>query len=133
MSTKHMSTTKNICQQKQKRIVNDARSYKGTSVNSDHRLLVSRIYIEFYEIYKSNNKLNCKQFNCAILVLDSNRHKGYDIKLTEKLQNINEETNWNVIKDCIFKTAEDTIGYSKIHQSNRPHNVDIEQLSKEQE
>ena len=43
-----------ICQQKQqKHILNDARSYKGTSVSSDHRLLVSRINIEFYKIYKS--------------------------------------------------------------------------------
>ena len=52
------------------------------------------------------------------------------IKLTEKFQNINVETNWNVIKDFIFKTAEDTIEYSKINQSNRLHNV--EQMSKEQ-
>ena len=67
-----------ICQQKQKRILNDARSYKGgTSVNCDHRLIVTRISIEFYKIYKPNDKPNTKKFNCAILVSDSNKVECY--------------------------------------------------------
>ena len=45
-----------ICQQKQKGILSDEISYKGTSVNSDHCLIVNRISIEFYTIYKPNNK-----------------------------------------------------------------------------
>ena len=121
-----------ICQQKQKHILNDARSYKGTSVSSYHRLLVSRINIEFYKIYKPTTKPNNKQFNCTLLSSDNDKQEEYRNKLTEKLRSIDEEKNWDVIKNCIIETAEETIGYNKIHQNNRLHNIEIEQMSKDQ-
>ena len=123
-----------ICQQKQKHILNDARAYKGTniSVSSDHRLLVSRINIEFYKIYKPTTKPSNKQFNCTLLSSDNDKQEEYRNKLTEKLRSIDEEKNCDVIKNCIIETAEETIGYNKIHQNNRLHNIEIEQMSKDQ-
>ena len=121
-----------ICQQKQKHILIDSRSYNGTLVSSDHRLLVSRMNLEFFKIYKPANKPNTKQYNCSLLTSDIDKREEYQNNLTDKLEHIGEEIDWDIVKNCIVETAIQTIGYNKIHPNKRPHNLEIEQMSRKQ-
>ena len=121
-----------ICQQKQKNILDDARTYNGTLVSSDHRLLVSRMHLELYKIYKPANKPKTKQYNCSLLTSDIDKREQYQNKLRNKLEHIDEDIDWDTVKNCIVETATETIGYNKLHRNKRPHNLEIEQMSSKQ-
>ena len=73
---------------KQKHILQDARSFQGTLTDSIHRLLVSRMKIEWYEIYKKVNKKQKKKekYNTQILVHNKEKREEYKQSVDKKLK-----------------------------------------------
>ena len=55
-----------ICQTSQKNILMNARSYPGTQVNSDHRLVVTRMRTEPYHLHKIRKQKTSRPINSSI-------------------------------------------------------------------
>ena len=114
-----------LCPRQQKHTLVDARSYAGTHVNSDHRLLVCRVRIKPYILFKQFKKFQQKTFNCYPLVNDQNALVKYQTTLKDNLHNQN-------MKLAITETAEEVLGYNTKHGKNRNHDNEIEKMSKQQ-
>ena len=122
-----------LCQHKQKNILRDARSFKGTHTFSDHRLLVCRMSIEPYEIFKLKKDINSTKFNTTALTNDAEVKLRYQHSLSEKIELIQiEDLSWSNLQECIVESATSTIGMEKEHGKKRRHNADIELLSTKQ-
>ena len=83
------------------------------------------MHLELYKIYKPANKRKTKQYNCSLLTSDIDKREQYQNKLRNKLEHIDEDIDWDTVKNCIVETATETIGYNKIHRNKRPDNLEI--------
>ena len=125
-----------MMQQNRKHILRDARSYKGTQVASDHRVVVSRMDIELYRVYKRKiNKSDSKKINSNQLRNDEKR-TVYHQEISNNLKNVslNQKVGqkWNQIKDVIIKSAEKSVGLCERNKktNGKISNPVVEELSK---
>ena len=120
-----------MCNMNKKNILIDARSYKGSETSSDHRIVICKMMIDKYKIFKNNSQKIIKQFNSSSLATSENQRLLYQNNLDDKLDNI-EYCNWQQIETSIIDSAIETIGYKKKHRNQRSHNQEIEVLSQQQ-
>ena len=122
-----------ILPQNKKQILTDARSYAGTEVNSDHRLVIARMETDLYKIYKikNTNASIVKRYNTCKLVEDMQTRKEYQDILKDKCNEVPvSENRWNRLKSIITDTAKEKVGYQQPRrQDNKIHDNEIEQLS----
>ena len=72
-----------ICDQKHKHILTDARSYSGTETHSDHRLVVTRIEVNWAKMYLSN--LGLSQVICEPTNFEPNKNSScIDLVITDQ-------------------------------------------------
>ena len=127
-----------ICKQKDKSMFQNARSYSGTSVNSDHRLLKTKMTTEWWKMKRGKQEKKIR--------IDTNRISGeqeireeYKTNLQTRMENepfnsmITPQENWENIMKAATETAMETAGEEKPQkQANRTYNEDIEKMTKEQ-
>ena len=122
-----------IMRQNQKQILTDSRSYSGTEVESDHRLVVARLDIKWYNIYKKRVRIEqTVRFNTEPLVSDQDLKREYQDLLTHKQQiTPPSENRWERLKNIILATAEEKIGYKQqvANNNNQVYDAEIAALS----
>lgn len=90
------------------------RSYRGTSVNTDHHLLIAKTKIRI--VRDSRSKTINKKWNVENLNNEENKRKYQEevqAKLKEKERNHNIEDEWENIKATIIEASEETIKRNK--------------------
>ena len=117
-----------IIPRNKKHLLTDARSYSGTNVDSDHRIVVCRANIELYKFYKKVQKVKEARYNTRRLVNDLDTRENYKSVLREKL--LDKEVRWDVIKDVVLETANEVLGQFKNDKHIVHFDKNIEELSK---
>ena len=120
-----------ICQTSKKCVLVDSRSYAGTQTSSDHRLVICKMLIEPYKMFKKKSQIISKPYNTEVLVHSSEKRDDYKNKLNEKLSDLNSPS-WENIKQEIKLVAEETVGIKQSHKCHKTYYPEIEEMSKEQ-
>ena len=112
-----------ITNRNHKHCITDARSYAGTKVFSDHRLVVARLEVNWSSLYKkvTQKQNSTKRFNTELLTNNDQSKKEYQESLTRnhELTPASDE-RWDRLKGIITSTAEEIIGYqSKQQKKNK--------------
>ena len=120
-----------LCNKDIKSTLINARSFSGSETTSDHRLVICKMSINRYKLFKNKPKANRKQIDSAELARNKQKQQIYKVALENKLSQT-ETTNWKQIEQAIIETATETVGYKQKHQRHRVHNPEIERLSRQQ-
>ena len=86
----------------------NSRSYQGTLTPSDHNLLITKINLELFQIFKNINKAKfkkCKIFDTAMLNSNKEVQERHKEKVVQKLEHV-EQKNWSQIKSAMVETLE---------------------------
>ena len=119
-----------ICQENQKHLLCNSRSFSDTLTNTDHRIIVTVMNIQMHRVYKKENRKKEKPFNSQLLPKDADIRNQYKNELKTKIE---QQTEWNDIQNSITSTAKNTIGYlSKVPNSNNIYSDEIAILSHQQ-
>ena len=100
----------------------DARTHRCANVDSDHFLLVSRIWARIYNAKKFLGK-KVEKYDYETMILPEKQDE-YKINLKEHLQELainpddNLDSRWNKKTGVIHKTAEETFGKTSKKQPN---------------
>ena len=115
----------------QKNLLLDSRTYNGTLTFSDHRLLRTRMNIDWYNIYKQNkNPTPQKKLNTQELITNKEKRDEYSRTINDKLTKMNEnERSWDTISTVMKDTAENVIGYVKKIKRKDEYSPKINELS----
>ena len=117
----------------------NARSYSGTQTHSDHRLVITRMQIAPYNLFKTQTKKYTKPINTDKLQIPEVR-RDYILSIKEKFEQIqiedhtNIQQKWDRAVNTIVKTAERVLG-RKISVNRNNHRVydrEIKHMSKKQ-
>ena len=114
-------TSKNL-----KTEITDSRSYHGTTLDSDHNLVICNSNIKLHRIYKQKVNKN-KPINVENLK-NPEKSKKYREDLENKLEAV---TDWWEIVEEIKTTGEEALGIKPNTKSNNSTNNDIKKLSEE--
>jgi hypothetical protein len=99
-----------VKQQKRAKVTN-ARSYAGTTTNSDHRLVVSDITIRPRKYHAHEKASKAVKYNIAQLAADEAQQTKYQQTLDAKLNELKESTvTWCKLKQAVFQSATETVG-----------------------
>ena len=112
-----------------KQTLQDARSYSGTECDSDHRLVVCRMSIKSYKMYKRIRTKKYTRYNTRDLVQDIVIQKKYSEKLKENICKI-EDVKWESVKSVIIETAEKEVGRIKTSRNIANYSEKVEILSR---
>ena len=118
-----------------KHILTNARTYQGTLTNSDHRILIATMQIDWSTVHRnknlpSNNKV--QKFNVSKLIHDKEIRDNYKERVHTDIANTDDK-NWNNITTIMKKAAADTIGVEKRGlKRNVLYDEEIESLSNAQ-
>ena len=119
-----------ICQENQKHLLCNSRSYSNTLTNTDHRIVVTEMNIQMHRLYKKENKRRDKPFNSQLLTMHEDIRNQYKTELKSKIL---LQTEWNDIQKSIMSTAKVTIEYlNRVHNSNHIYCDEIAILSQQQ-
>ena len=135
-----------ICPQRYKSMFTDSRSYSGTILTSDHRVVIGKISIKWYKTKTIKNKEDQnkeQRFNTNLLKKINKTHrkisKQYKKELNKKLNpilvevDINAKDKWAKTKDAIIETATEVIGIAKSSNNEKQgSNNTIKELSQKQ-
>ena len=125
-----------ICRRKDRGIFLDARSYAGTSLTSDHKLVIGRAEINWHKIYKSNKTAYIPKINIRKFTTEPNMKKKYENELRTHLNTRVENSmndpqeNWEELKNIIKSAATSSVGLEpKPAKRNTPPDSYISELS----
>ena len=126
-----------ICKKKDKNLFMNARSYGGTSVTSDHKLVIAKMVIEWSQIYKTRSQPSHQKINVQKLTSETNTRCNYQQNLHRLLySNEHDQTpqeNWDKVKKSIKEAAINSAGAEqKAKQPNRTPDANIMELSSRQ-
>ena len=94
---------------KYKHILRNSRSYQGTLVESDHRMLVTRMKIQWYIVYKkrNNKQNNNEKYNTHLLVNSIKERQEYANRIKEVIQQAPKgQKTWAFLKSKMRESAE---------------------------
>ena len=121
-----------ICPGKRKHVLINARSYGGRQVNSDHRIVICRLRIEPFKLFRRATSTNKTPFNCTALIKDKNLQAKYKNEIEKELQQC-KSNDWSTIKEIIINSAQNHLGHvKKVGPNQRTHDQDIQELSEKQ-
>ena len=105
--------------QKLKNNLIDARSYSGTQTPSDHRIVISKIKIDKFTIFKQEkNTEKPKRYNIQGLITNKEIRKEYEENIEKEL-NTMERKEWENVKNVMKKVTEEKVGFVKGERHNR--------------
>ena len=115
----------------------DARSYNGTEVYSDHSLVISKMDINWYKKTKHNSK-RCKKINLEKLRDIETRDK-YKQSVEAKIKSLNNDDmelsvqdKWNNINKACKDASEEILGFIQPSNKCATDSPEIKILSQEQ-
>ena len=117
---------------KYKHILRNSRSYQGTLVESDHRMLVTRMKIQWYIVYKKrNNKQdNNEKYNTHLLVNSIKERQEYANRIKELIQQAPKgQKAWAFLKSKMRESAEKVVGIQKRDKTIKPSEYDEQIVS----
>ena len=112
------------------------RSYAGTAVNSDHRIVITDMNIAPYYLFQ-NKKHQKHEAIYSSKLHDPALREQYQTKINECLCNIsiedgNVQQKWDMVTQFISTTAKEILGLKTSSRNNRVYDAEIEILSKQQ-
>ena len=128
-----------ICQQRDRNIFQDARSYAGTKVSSDHRIVVGRMIIKWQHIMRRRPHNQEPRININKLRIDNETREKYRRILTESSndnnnnniedRSITPQEKWDKIRSAIQKAGLESAGtLEKPKHPNREPDKEINDL-----
>ena len=124
-----------VCEASKKHLLVDSRSYKGTETSSDHRLLICRVKIGDYEIFRVHNKQIAKKYNTKLLICNEEMRNKFASEVHSYLNeqnNNNIQPSWEKTRTILTTSAEKTVGLADMKHHGHIHNPVIEKLSIQQ-
>ena len=106
----------------------NARSFSRAETSSDHRLVICKLQVQKYNIFKNANKTHS---NIIQLIKSDETKNAYQQQLHENLYKM-ECTSWGNPRASITDAAMKTIGFTKNDKNHRIHNPVVELLSNQQ-
>ena len=76
-----------ICQENQKHMLCNSRSYLNILANAGHRIVVTKMTIHMNHLYKKENRRRNKPFNNQLLKMNENIKNQYKTELKSKQNN----------------------------------------------
>ena len=61
-----------ICQENQKHLLCNSRSFSNTLTNTDHLIVITEVSIQMHCLYKKENKRRDKPFKSQLLIMNEN-------------------------------------------------------------
>ena len=126
-----------IVRQSDRHEVRVTKSMCGAECGTDHRLIVSKLNLEFKQQRRPQGKAPPKRLNVTTLSTLPARNK-LAVEMDEKLENVSlnpqsVEQSWTVLSSNVYSCAEDTVGFpSRKHQDwFDENNVEIVELIQE--
>ena len=116
-----------------RRLITNSRSYAGIETETDHKLVIMNMNLDWWKLPK-NTKKREKKINIKNL---SNADMRTSYKNTVKrqmnkiLETDNPDEKWNKITEICLKSAEEALGFEE-RTKNKLNNIEIEKLSKKQ-
>ena len=78
-----------LVKQNQKNVLEDARAYNGTLMDSDHRIVKSKMDLKGYKMFKSKPKISkTKTYNSNILAANKDERNNYQTAIKNKLNQL---------------------------------------------
>ena len=121
-----------LCKQDMKRNLRNSRSYAGTRVHSDHRIVIAKYDIRKFRVYlaKNQRKNQARRFDCSKLANDDSVRKENQKVLDNKLDGIE---NWDDAVVAVQKAAEEVVGYvqkmGKVKSDSEMERLSLQQIS----
>ena len=69
-----------ICQENQKHLLCNSRSFSDTLTNTDHHIVVTVMNIQMHRVYKNENRKKEKPFNSQLSSMDADIRNQYKNK-----------------------------------------------------
>ena len=105
-----------ITKQSDQNSVKITRAHRGTECWSDHRLVRSKIRFTILNTPRKSTKKVLKKINCSNLAVPS-FEKSFSEELDSKMEDCtvtdDVESSWNLLKDTIYNTSVDLLGFPK--------------------
>ena len=118
--------------QKLKNNLIDARSYSGTQTSSDHRIVISKIKIDKFTIFKQEkNTEKPKRYNIQGLITNKEIRKEYEENIEKEL-NTMERKEWENVNNVMKEVTEEKVGFVKGERHKQEYSKKIEELSNTQ-
>ena len=122
-----------IVPNRQKHLLTNARSYAGTTLTSDHKLLKTSLKIEQYKLWKANYTKGTPKLNVSKL---PDQIQAYKEAVNTHLATLDKQNSpnetWYRIQDILRSAAHTTVGTQERHQQNREPSKQISELSRKQ-
>ena len=120
-----------IVKNKHKPLIQNARSYSGTNTDTDHRLVMTTLNLEWYKAYQ----IRAVKYNVDINKLQTpeyrNQYKTYvSDSYSQRTEEKSPQDQWDNIKNACLEAAEKTLGTTK--NQTRSENPEIKILSEKQ-
>ena len=126
-----------ICQTDKKHILQNARSYAGTQLNSDHRLIITKLKTSNYNLFKPKPNTKHKPINTSCFS-EAGVKEQYKTYAKEQMHTIEIEQfeenqqKWDKIVNTLVECGEQTLGFKMSTKNNITSDIEIEKLSNEQ-
>ena len=117
--------------EKIKQTLISARSFSGTETSCDHRLVICKLQVEKYNVFKNISKIHSNNYNTFQLIKSEETKNGYQQQFHEKFCKITCTSKGNIRSSITNAAAKETIDFSK-NKNYRIHNL-VERLSNQQE
>ena len=120
---------------KHKQMIQNSRSYSGINTNTDHRIVITTIKLEWFKIY--NSKQEFERYDTHKLSGEASCKEAYQTTITEKYELANDDANisaqqqWDSITSACLNSAKEHLKCSKKNRASE--NPRIQLLSKEQQ
>ena len=119
-----------------RRLVEDSRSYSGTETNSDHKIVIAKLKLQWWKMKTMNmtkSKVDIDKFNEGCKV--AQYKQGITKKMKEheqEIQSMSTDNRWEKIVTICKETAELVLGNRKSGDRHRYEDQEIQDLSKSQ-
>ena len=129
-----------VCPQSHKRLLSDSRSYSGTLLHSDHRLLVAKLDLrQLFNVWGCIEKARMPKhvrYNTDLLVNDPHRAM-FRAAVSDSISEVNTNTTaserWTSVEHALKSAAESTIGKTvATTRRNTPHCSEMAEMSEKQ-
>ena len=129
-----------ICPQTHKRLLTDSRSYSGTLLHSDHRLLVAKLDLrQLFNVWGCIEKARIPKhvrYNTDLLVNDPYREM-FRAAVSDSISEVNTNTTaserWTSVEHVLKSAAESTIGKTvATTRRDTPHCSEMAAMSEKQ-
>ena len=119
-----------LSSEKIKHTLISARNFSGTET-SDHRLVIGKLQVENYDIFKNLNQTHSESYNTFQLIKWEESKNAYQQQLHENLCKMGCSSRKN-IRAIFIVAATKTIGFTSNNRNHRIHNPVVERLSNQQ-